>query len=148
MKSMHRDKSAKMAIWQKIAILPFWHFCPCASISKFSFATILKRFSIVLNQKSFGQNNYELGLCLRNKITKMANFLPNCHFGTFVPVYRFKNFFLQNDFWLSVMKELLHTFAEKVSQALSRPVHVLISEDKLNYFKFPLADFKNSFCFG
>jgi len=34
------------------------------------------------------------------------------------------------------MKELLHIFAEKVSQALSRPVHVLISEDKLNYFKF------------
>ena len=56
---------------------------------------------------------------------KMANFakLP---FGTFVPVHRFQNFFWQNDFWLSVMKELLHTFAEKVSQALSRPVHVLI----------------------
>ena len=34
LKLMHRDKSAKMAIWQKIATLPFWHFCPCASISK------------------------------------------------------------------------------------------------------------------
>ena len=34
LKSMHRDKSAKMAIWQKIATFPFWHFCPCASISK------------------------------------------------------------------------------------------------------------------
>ena len=27
---MPRDKSAKMAIWQKIATLPFWHFCPCS----------------------------------------------------------------------------------------------------------------------
>ena len=35
-------------------------------------------------------------------------------------------FFGQNDFWLIVMKELLHTFAEKVPQALSRPVLVLI----------------------
>ena len=35
-----------------------------------------------------------------------------------------------------------------VPQALSRPAHVLILEDKLNYFKFPLVDFKNSFCFG
>ena len=38
---MHREKSAKMAIWQKIATLPFWHFFPCASISKILFAKIL-----------------------------------------------------------------------------------------------------------
>ena len=35
------------------------------------------------------------------------------------------------------MKDLLLTFAQKVSLALSRAVHVLIREDKLNYFKFP-----------
>ena len=34
---MHRDKSAKMAKWLFFAKLPFWHFCPCASISKFFF---------------------------------------------------------------------------------------------------------------
>ena len=90
LKSMHRNKSAKMAIWQKIATLPFWHFCPCASISKI---------------------------------------------------------FLLNDFSLSVMKDQLHSFAQKVSLAPSRAVHVLIREDKLNYFKFPSLDFKNSFCF-
>ena len=53
-------------------------------------------------------------------------FLPNSHFGTFAPVHGFQKFFWPNDFWLSVMKDLLHTFAQKVSQALSRPVHVLI----------------------
>ena len=37
LKSMHRDKSAKMAIWQKIAILPFGHFFPCASTSLIGF---------------------------------------------------------------------------------------------------------------
>ena len=68
---------------------------------------------------------------------KVAIFLPNSHFGTFVPVHRFQKFFLPNDFSLSVMKDLLHTFAQKVSLAPSRAVHVLIREDKLNYFKFP-----------
>ena len=32
LKLMHWDKSAKMAIWQKIATLPLLNFCPCASI--------------------------------------------------------------------------------------------------------------------
>ena len=87
--------------------------------------------------------------CTGTKVPKWQSgyFLPNCHFGTFFPVYRFQNFFLQNDFWLSIMKELFHIFAEKVSQALSRPVHVLTWEDKLNHFKFPTVDFKNSFFF-
>ena len=74
-------------------------------------------------------------------------FLPNSHFGTFVPVHRFQKFFLPNDFSLNIMKDILHTFAQKVSLAPSRAVHVLIREDKLNYFKFPSLDFKNSFLF-
>ena len=83
----------------------------------------------------------------KDKSAKMANWLffaklPLWHF---CPCASISNFFLQNDFWLSVMKELLHIFAEKVSQALSRPVHVLVLEDKLNYFKFSSVDFKNSF---
>ena len=68
---------------------------------------------------------------------KMVIFLPNSHFGTFFPVLQFQNFFLLNDFSLSIMKDLLHTFSKKVSLVLSRPVHVLIGEDRLNYFKFP-----------
>ena len=67
---------------------------------------------------------------------KVAIFLPNSHFGTFVPVHRFQKFFLPNDFSLSVMKDLLHTFAQKVSLAPSRAINVLIREDKLNYYKF------------
>ena len=35
-------------------------------------------------------------------------------------------------------------FAQKVSRTLSRAVYALIWEDKLNYFKFPSWDFKNS----
>ena len=58
--------------------------------------------------------------------SKVAIFLPNSHFGTFVPVHRFQKFFWSNDFLLSVMKDLLHTFAQKVSRALSRAVYVLI----------------------
>ena len=45
------------------------------------------------------------------------------------------------------MKDLLHTFAYKVSLALSRAVHVLIREDKLNYFEFPLIGFQKFFLF-
>ena len=63
----------------------------------------------------------------------MAIFLPNSHFGTFFSVHQFQNFFLPDDFSLSIMKDLLHTFSKKVSLALSRPVHVLIREDKLNF---------------
>ena len=76
---------------------------------------------------------------------KVAIFLPNSHFGTFFPVHRFQNFFLPNDFSLNIMKDLLNNFPQKVSLNLSRPVHVLIWEDKLNYFKFTSLDFKNSF---
>ena len=35
-----------------------------------------------------------------------------------------------------------------MSQALSRPIHVLIQEDKLSYFKYPSLDFKILFAFG
>ena len=43
------------------------------------------------------------------KSTKMAKF-----FGTFVRVW-FQKFSLPNDFLLNVMKDLLHTFTQKVS---------------------------------
>ena len=46
---------------------------------------------------------------------KVAIFLPNGHIGTFVPVHRFQKSFWSNDFSLNVMKDLLHTFAQKVS---------------------------------
>ena len=42
------------------------------------------------------------------------------------------------------MKDLLHTFAQKVSVAPSRAVHVLSGEDKLNYF-VSLTEFQK-FC--
>jgi len=40
LKLKHRDKSAKMAEWLFFAKKPFWHFCPCASISKILFAKL------------------------------------------------------------------------------------------------------------
>ena len=66
---------------------------------------------------------------------KVAIFLPNSYFSTFSPVHQ--NFFEPNDLSLSIMKDLIHTFSKKVSLTLSRSVHVLIRESKLNYFKFP-----------
>ena len=72
----------------------------------------------------------------------LAKKQPLCHFGTFFPVHQFQKFFLPNDFSLIIMKDLLHNFSQKVYLALSRPVHVLIWEDKLNYFKLPSLDFK------
>ena len=77
----------------------------------------------------------------------LAKKLPLCHFGTFVPVHRFQKFFWSNDLWLSIMKDLLHFFAKKVSLALSRAVYVLILKNRLNYFKFPSYNFKKSFLF-
>ena len=70
---------------------------------------------------------------------------PLCLFWHFFPVHRFQNFFLPNDFSLIIMKDLLHNIPQKVYLALSRPVHVFIWEDELNYFKFSSLDFKNSF---
>ena len=43
------------------------------------------------------------------------------------------------------MKDLLHTFAQKVSQALSRAVYVFVREDTLYYFKFFLMGFQKFF---
>ena len=83
----------------------------------------------------------------REKSAKMAIWQKNSHFAIlalFSLCIDFKNFFLPNDFLLIIIKDLLHNFSQKVYLALSRPVHVLIWEDKLNYFKFPLLDFKNS----
>ena len=75
-------------------------------------------------------------------------YFPNSHFGTFsLPIDFKKIFFMPNDSWLSVMKDILRTFSHEVSLAQSRPVHVLIREDKLDYFKFPLWNFKNYFLF-
>ena len=51
LKSMHRDKRAKMAILQKIATLPFLHFCPCISISKIFLAKMT--FGWVLWKSSY-----------------------------------------------------------------------------------------------
>ena len=73
---------------------------------------------ITLNHKSFCQKKFEINA--QGQKCQNGNLAKNSHFaifGTFVPVHQFQKFFLQNDLWLSVMKELLHTLAEKVSQA-------------------------------
>ena len=92
LKSMHRDKSAKMAKWL--------FFCQIAILALFS-------------------------LCID-----------------------FKIFFCQMTSRWILWKTYYMIFPKKMSLDLSRPVHVLIWEDKLNYFKFPSLDFKNSFWFG
>ena len=107
------------------------------------------RSFITPNEKSFGQKNFS-NRCVGTKVPKwlFGKKQPLCQLGTFVPVHRFQKFFWPNDFFLIVVKDVLPTSAKKVSLALSRAVHVLIREDKLNYFKFLSVNFKNSFCFG
>ena len=89
---------------------------------------------ISVNEKLFRQKK-KIKLMLKEKGPKWQNgyFLPNSHFGTFVPVHGFQKFFWSNDFSSNVMKDLLHTFAQKVSQALSRAIHAFTQY----YFKFP-----------
>ena len=66
----------------------------------------------------------------------MAIFCQIANYALLSLCINFKKF-LPNVFTFSLMKDLLLTFAQKVSLALSRAIHVLIGEDKLNYFKFP-----------
>ena len=85
-------------------------------------AKVCNRSFITLKEKSFGQKNF-WNRCTGTKAPKWQSgyFLPNSHFGTFVPMPRF---FWPNDFSLSFMKDLLHTFAQKVFQALSTDIHI------------------------
>ena len=73
------------------------------------------------------------------KIAKMA---------LFDPCMEFEFFFGPNDFIWGAMKVPFSDFIQKMSQALSSSVQVLIWEDKLDYLKNPSQDFKNYFCLG
>ena len=88
-------------------------------------AKTYNRSSIVLNQKSFGQKKIEIVAqgrkCQNGYLARKITTLPLL--------------FLCMDF--KIVFDQLQVFAQKVSQALSRPVHVFIQEDKLNYLKFP-----------
>ena len=72
--------------------------------------------------------------------------LKNCQNCTFLPTDEIWNFFGPNDFIWGAMLVPLIDFIQKMSQAPSSSVHVLIWEDKLDYLKNPPQDFKNSFC--
>ena len=72
--------------------------------------------------------------------------LKNCQNGTFWSVHGIWNFFGPNDFIWGAMKVPFSDFIQKMSQAPSSSVQVLIWEDKLDYLKNPSQDFKNSFC--
>ena len=74
--------------------------------------------------------------------------LKNCQNGTFWSVHGIWNFFGPNDFIWGAMKVPFSDFIQKMSQAPSSSVQVLIWEDKLDYLKNPSQDFKNSFCLG
>ena len=70
------------------------------------------------------------------KIAKMALFYPFMDYKLFWP----------NDFIWGAIKVPFIDFIQKMSQALSSTVQVLIWEDKLDYLNNPSQDFKNSFC--
>ena len=71
------------------------------------------------------------------KIAKMA---------LFNPCMDFEFFWGPNDFIWGAIKVPFFNFIQKMSQALSSSVQVLIWEDKLDYLNNPSQDFKNSFC--
>ena len=72
--------------------------------------------------------------------------LENCQNGTFWSVHVIWNFLVPNDFIWAAMKVPFFDFIQKMSQAQSSSVQVLISENKLDYLNNPSQDFKNSFC--
>ena len=74
--------------------------------------------------------------------------LKNCQNGTFWSVHGIWIYLGPNDFNWGAMKVPLFEFIQKMSQAPSSSVQVLIWEDKLDYLKNPSQDFKNSFCLG
>ena len=74
--------------------------------------------------------------------------LKNCQNTPFWSVHGIWKFFGLNDFIWGAMKVPFSDFIQKMSQAPASSVQVLIREDKLDYLKNPLQDFKNSFCLG
>ena len=72
--------------------------------------------------------------------------LKNCQNGTFWSVHGIWNFFGPNDFIWGGIKVPFFDFIQKMSQAPSSSVQVLIREDKLDYLNNPSQDFKNSLC--
>ena len=72
--------------------------------------------------------------------------LKNCQNGTFWSVHGIWKFFGPNDFIWGAIKVPFFDFIQKMSQAPSSSVQVLILEDELDYLKNPSQDFKNSFC--
>ena len=72
--------------------------------------------------------------------------LKNCQNGTFWSVHGIWKKFGPNDFIWGAIKVPFFDFIQKMSQAPSSSVQVLIWEDKLDYLNNPSQDFKNSFC--
>ena len=73
--------------------------------------------------------------------------LKNCQNGTFWSVHGIWNFFGPNDFIWGAIKVPFFDLIQKMSQAPSSSIQVLIWEDKLEYLKNTSQDFKNYFCF-
>ena len=69
--------------------------------------------------------------------------LKNCQNGTFWSVHGIWKFFGPNDFIWGAIKVPFFDFIQKMYQAPSSSVQVLIWEDKLDYLKNPSQDFKN-----
>ena len=67
-------------------------------------------------------------------------------YGTFWSVHGIWKKFGPNDFIWGAIKVPFSDFIQKMSEAPSSSVQVLIWEDKLDYLKNPSQDFKNYFC--
>ena len=77
--------------------------------------------------KRIFENNAKEQKCQNGYLAKKSHFAILALLSMCID---FKNFFLPNDFSLNVMKDLLYTFAKKVSQAAYRVIKVKIRETK------------------
>ena len=87
--------------------------------------------------KSFGKIIFEFQKCHFARIEK----LPKWHFWSVDGIW---NFFGPNDFIWDAMKVPFSTFIQKMSEAQSSSVQVLIWENKLDYLKNPSQNFKTN----
>ena len=134
-----------MAIWRKNSHFAILALFSRASISKFFFCqmtsgwVLWKTYCTLLLKKCL-RPCPGLSMYLSEKINWIISSFP----------HRISKilFYLAKSLLVEFYERRITHFCWKVSQALSRPVHALIREDKLKYFKFPSQDFKNSFCFG
>ena len=121
------------------------HFSPYKNGASPILPSSIARNSSALNAKRIFEILWGILEGRTNSAQPSRPCLKNCQNGTFWSVHGIWNFFGPNEFIWGAIKVPFFDFIQKMSQAPSRSVQVLIWEDKLDYLKNPPQDFKNHF---